>query len=701
MLKNNKFYQGLSVLSILVFAFAIYDYYDYQKGRTQNAVELGISKNHEVSIVIDSSINVLESIAYELAAAVAENDYSKEELVDLVIDASHKSDLGLGITVAFEPFMFDSAINLFSPFYDRRQDKVIDIADVYDYTAKGLATTDWYTAVLDEGKAKWTKPYFAKGAQQLVSDFGVPIYKTFPNGNKELIGMVSYSIALERISKYVNQISLGASGYGYLANRDLELITHPNLMYLMNPEAVKKVVERIPEFKRFRTESEGYFSITSSTTGLESDLFFSTLDNGWMLAVVFNSKDLLGPGHELDNKIIHIGFAFSLAVFFSLIIFLKVYERETRKLWYFSILISFLTLANIILIWYININLKNSREDINNTRIVTETSLNGYLNTRNEQLKLIGYPKSVEIPTGIYISDVDFVNAYDVAIGGKIWQKISDTLEITHDLNFVFPQKSSKGLSVRTALVSKTHVNDYWLYRYNFTATLQFDFNYNQYPLDFRLLNIELMYPDIHENRILVPDLKGYKQMTPGDKPGISSDIYIPEANISSAYFSFSNRNFNSNLGNTSYNGPSDAPVLMYNIFVKRKIINPVISNILPIFIIAILIFLLSFTIHKVGGELLDGSALSVIQASGGFFFVLLLAHIQLRRNLLTPDLSYLETFYFVMYGAIALVSTGILLYVKTDDFDFLEYKHNIIVKLTFWPFLLFTVYLITLFMFY
>jgi hypothetical protein len=336
-----------------------------------------------------------------------------------------------------------------------------------------------------------------------------------------------------------------------------------------------------------------------------------------------------------------------------------------------------------------------------NTPIITnQTDLNQAINERNDGLHKIGYPKSKEILTGIFISDVDFKDAYSVAISGKVWQKFPDSLKITHDLNFVFPQKSPTSM-VRTQLVSKTHVKDYWLYRYNFTATLEFDFNYRRYPMDYRLLNIQLMYPDIHENRILIPDLSGYDILDPSTSPGVSDEIYLPNSQILTSGFSLSSTEFKSNLGNEAYTGPTSAPVLEFNVIVKRNILNALIINVLPIIVIAVLIFLLFFTIHKVDGELIEGSALSVIQATGGFFFVLLLAHIQLRRTLVTPDLSYMETYYIVMYVMIAAMAVGILIYVKTDRFPLIEYKDNLIVKLTYWPFLLIMIFTISLVMFY
>lgn len=700
-LKSPKFYKLLIVIFSIVFGYSVFDYFQYESERTKCSINLGKSKNKEVKVVIDKNINHFEKITKKLAQKISNSSYNKDQLTKLIVETSGISNLGLGVTVAFEPFEFIDTVKLFCPFYDKKLEKLIDISEVYDYTERGNVSTDWYTKVIDSKQPIWSKPYYAKGAKQLVSDYGVPILKKYKNGEEKIVGMVSYTLSLERLSKYVNEISLGASGFGYIATTDLELVTHPSMDLLINPEKVKKIVELEPKFKRFSSEKEGHFKMFSYYTFQDSDIYFSTLENGWIISVVFNSVDLLGSAFDLDNKIIHVLVSFSITLLFVFLLLFKVLEGRTRNIWAFSLAFSMIAITNIILIWFINIHLKKNKEDIEPNKITNKTALNNYLSNRNNELQKIGYPNSIEIPTGVYVNNVTFKNAYEVALGGKIWQKFNDTLEVTHDLNFVFPQKASSGISVRTSIVSKTHVDDYWLYRYNFTATIKFDFDYSRYPLDFRLLNLELMYPDIHENRILVPDLDGYRLLNPGNMPGIQTSMYIPEATITSSYFNFSKRDFNSNLGNVAYDGSTHAPVLVFNMLVKRKIINPVISNILPIFVIAILIFLLLFTINKVNGELKEGSALTVIQALGGFFFVLLLSHIQLRRSLLTPDLSYLESFYFVMYGIIALVSSGILLYVKTNIYKFLEYKNCIILKLLYWPVLLFSIYMITLYMFY
>jgi len=53
------------------------------------------------------------------------------------------------------------------------------------------------------------------------------------------------------------------------------------------------------------------------------------------------------------------------------------------------------------------------------------------------------------------------------------------------------------------------------------------------------------------------------------------------------------------------------------------------------------------------------------------------------------------------MYFMLAIMSTAVMLFLKTNDHPILEYKHNLIFKISYWPLLLFLIYLITLFIFY
>ena len=242
MFKNPNLYRVLFVISILVFGYTVFDYYTYTNQRAKKAIELGKSKNHEVKLLLDSASSVIVDLTAGLAKKVSEKSYSKEELFELIIKTTNTTTLGLGATVAYEPFKLNEDIRLFSPYYDRNLGKVIDIAEVYDYTEKGLATTAWYTDVIEDNKPIWSEPYFAQGAQQMVIDYGMPFYLTNSKGKEEVGGMVSFTISLERFSAYVNGLSLGKSGYGYLSTKEMHLITHPKTEFINNPAVITRKI---------------------------------------------------------------------------------------------------------------------------------------------------------------------------------------------------------------------------------------------------------------------------------------------------------------------------------------------------------------------------------------------------------------------------------------------------------------------------
>lgn len=699
MLKNKNLYKILIVVFITIFIFTVLNFIKYKKNHNDKVIKLGTEKLISAKIEFQNVINEIEQSTEKFAKNISNNSYSEQELLKAIkkicIDNPHL----LSVTVGFEPYAYNSNKYLYSPYYNTDKDKIDYIK--YNYTDTSLETSLWYTYPINMGIGCWTKPYFADGVKQLVVDYGVP-FKI--NNSKKFNGVVSFTISLTTLSKIVNKIGLGFSGYATIITKDGDILAHPKTEFLINRKLASMFIRSQPNFLKLKTETEGYFPFFSQYTFEKSLMFFKLLDNKqWFLGLVFTESDLDPHKNVEIQKIINIVLVLTVIIVLLLILLLKVYQGNINNMWYFSILFSLLILTNIIIIWKLNLNMIEVREDLHKEKIVTKTDLNSFLLEKNKKLKDIGYPEYITIPTGIYLYDMYFINAYDISFHGKIWQKIPDTLnlKLKNKVAFIFPQKLSQGISIRTNFISKTKVKNDWVYLYDFTAVLNLDFYYSKYPLDFRMLNIQLMYPNTYENIILVPDLDGYTKMDPKLKPGINNKMYLPGNRIYSSYFSFANIDFNSNLGDISYKGPSNTPVLEFNVLVKRVLATAIVSDILPIVVISIMMFLLLFTLHKVNGELIEGSALSVIQAAGGFLFILLMAHIQLRKTLETPELSYIEMFYIIMYFFVSLISTSILLYVKTNKFKFLEYKNNIIVKVSFWPVLLIAIYITTILMLY
>ncbi|MEN8187319.1 MAG: cache domain-containing protein [Bacteroidota bacterium] len=705
MLKKTNFYLFLLAIFIALFSFSVYDYYQYDKNKNREALLKGYKSSQEIKNSVNKALDSLQKIAFNISEEISKKHIPTDELEDLLKKITLENEFFIGVTAACTPeHSTNYKKELHAPYFSRKNNKIEYIEDSYDYTDESLSNNKWYTDVIRQKKGVWSDPYISNITQELVVDYGIPFFRKDSLGNKKIAGIVSITISTAYITSYLHDVTLEKTGFAIITNEDNYLISHPSTELLTNPESSREIIMQQSEFMDLfnQNQKEGNFSAFSVIAQEDSEFFFSTLAQGWVLTIVMPKKDLMGTSKILKRKIIKISIYLSFILIIALIIILKVWEGDTSNLWKFSLSVATLLFANTALIWYLEVNLKLLENYKDETKVLSIATINNYINDRNSKLKKINSSlKSTEIKTGIFIYDIEFISAYNVSVQGKIWQKIPDSLDIKKDVNFTFPQASSTGISVRVRPMMKKHIDNYWLYRSDFNATFQFDFDYLRYPLNIKQLNLQMKYPNMDENILLIPDLDSYEFITPSLKPGISNDIYMPNSNVLSSYFTFNEHNFYSDLGNPEYKGLKETPVLTFNILIKNIILSTIISSLVTIFIIALMVFLLPFTVEKKDGEVLEGGSLSLIQAAGGFFFILILAHIQLRVDIETPGMIYLEIFYFVMYLMLAAMSASVLLYAKTNDYPILEYKNNLIFKISYWPLLLLSIYLITLFVFY
>ncbi len=702
MFKKSIFYKSLLFIFIVLSLFSIFNFFNYQEKIELEALDIGRQKRNEVQIQMDSAITTVEQLSYNLAKKISEKNYSKLEIENIIKEYAHNYNFCSGITIAYEPVIISDSIKvLYAPFYNKKNHELKNIGEIYDYSNKELETAQWYSEVEKKQAGVWSDPKPAQFGEELVVDFGVPFHSSNKNV-KEFSGVISVTLEESFISNYLHSISLSKSGFAYIINQNQLLIATPNTDFLTNSDIIKNGLKNHPDFQKLIDEKEGEVSSYSTYLMEDAETFFIELINGWKLALVVPNRDLIVNSGDYNHKLMYISALITISLILLFILFFKIWEGNNSNLWKFSLSISLLFLLNIVFLWYINHNTDNIFKQTNQSKIVSRITIDNYLKVRDTDLKKISTKlKSVEVPMGIFLYDIDFLDAYNVAVIGKIWQKIPDTLKNVQDINFVFPQAAAEGISVRVRPMLKKHVDNYWLYRYDFNATLQFDINYLNYPLNLKTLDLQITYPNFEDQVVFTPDLQSYKFINPSSKPGISNDIYMPDSEVLSSYYSFEEHNFNTLLGDDYYKGLNETPVLTFNILIKNVIINAIISNIIPIFIIAIMVFLLPFTVDKKDGEIKEGGSLNIIQASAGFFFILLLAHIQLRNHIETPGITYIELYYFVMYFMLALMSAAVLLFLKTNEYPILEYKHNLIFKISYWPILLLSIYLITFFIFY
>ena len=79
-------------------------------------------------------------------------------------------------------------------------------------------------------------------------------------------------------------------------------------------------------------------------------------------------------------------------------------------------------------------------------------------------------------------------------------------------------------------------------------------------------------------------------------------------------------------------------------------------------------------------------------------FFVILLAHVQLREGFAGSPVIYMESFFFLMYFMLLAVSINTYLFASeaVPSLRIIHYRDNLIPKASFWPFVLLCMVAIT-----
>jgi hypothetical protein len=222
-------------------------------------------------------------------------------------------------------------------------------------------------------------------------------------------------------------------------------------------------------------------------------------------------------------------------------------------------------------------------------------------------------------------------------------------------------------------------------------VTLRQSFDYKKFPLDHKTVWIRMWPEDFLHRILLFPDYRAYLSTDLNDVFGIDEDIVLGNWRIEETFFDYHLPDYDTNFGiiNSEHN-PKLFPELYFNIVLKRKFLNEFIIYLIPLLTVAALLFLilLATTTEKEKADRFDFNILGVIGINSALFFVVIIAHIQLRREFSGSGLVYLEYFYLVMYVVILLVTLDAYLISAGWQVRLLHYKDHLIPKLLYWPLL-------------
>ncbi|NEQ96983.1 MAG: hypothetical protein F6K30_09695 [Cyanothece sp. SIO2G6] len=310
------------------------------------------------------------------------------------------------------------------------------------------------------------------------------------------------------------------------------------------------------------------------------------------------------------------------------------------------------------------------------------------------------------LPTGIFIQSLKFNNSSEVNFTGYLWQEYDVETYAGYDnddipVGFVFPEAVESGSNFPPYIAYREIKDNKEVIGWYFETTLKQSFDYSKYPFDNKVAWIRIWSSDIALGTRLVPDFSSYDV----EKTAFGHDqnIVLGHWILEETFFNYQKHTYNSNFGLAQIDMERHYPELYFNVVLRRKFLNSFVVNILPLVIIACLIFatLLMITGNPEKQSKLGMNTSGVIGVCSGLFFVVLLSQVQIREEFAGSSIVYVEYFYPLMYVALLGVSVNSYLFSSPNDgnnpiLNWINQDDNIHPKLLFWPLLLGSVALIT-----
>jgi hypothetical protein len=311
------------------------------------------------------------------------------------------------------------------------------------------------------------------------------------------------------------------------------------------------------------------------------------------------------------------------------------------------------------------------------TPIVDRAGLRNFMATDPYASGRITKQKAIFLPVGIHVQTMEYTGTNNVSVSGVVWQHLPDSLRGKVGTGIIFPESVAtemKEFYMRRA--PGADVIGWW-----FKATLRQAFDYYQYPFDHQDVWIR-MWPaqDFDKNVVLVPDMEAYSTLYPRALPGVDKSVVLNGWNLTESFFGYRPMAYDDSFGVPGYIGQQGFPELQFNVFMVRSFMGPIVSLLLPMTMVAILLFL-NLKYVEVGNKPLD-----VLTPNAAFFFSVAIAHAKVRETFSTGDFLYMEVFCFVLYLMIGLVAVLSLMKANNHGWAFISHRDSLLPKAFYWP---------------
>lgn len=712
--KGSLIWLFLSVLSLSGTIYFTYHYIKVHKQLLSDAQAAARKETMDVSHKLDSFINMLKPITQSVASIIGSKAMDIHEIEQLLKKKKPVEITGLG--VAFLPYQFNPNIKLYAPYYLEQDGKLQLIQLNYDYT---LPQYKWFAQTITDGPG-FREPYYGEASKTILAEYNTPIYRVNEKGQKEIIGVVFASQSVEHLSHILDTLFLGQKGYWTIITKEGHFLTHPREQLVHQQKTIFDLAKELnnPKLaqigKKIIQKESVFLEYNNEITGAPSWLFSESINGtDWSIVGVFDKSELATSNQLLRHNLIYPFLMFTLfIIMLTLFIFSLFTTNHTARWWIATIIISLALFGQIIWVWYVtylypHYHVKQITHVQNKTDLYSylkqEATLfrygqkiesNGQKNDQKDINVLTqGYYNRRYIPTGIFVNNIQFTSANEIQISAFVWQRFTDTIHDKIPRGFILPQATDAEIYE----VSRTKEGNTEVILYTVFAKLNQFLQFETYPFDTKALQIQLLHTYSKENIILVPDLDSYQLINPRALPGIDNDVSLPGWHLVATQFGYKKINYSSNLGVYAI-GPfgiykstdkSEIPELYFEMLVSRKLLDTLVADLLPIAVIAVLLFIILLTSTQ--------QKYAIIGSLASVFFATIFSHLRLRGFIPQSEVVYFESFYFLMYAMILFILTVSMAYTMGFDIAFIRYRQNFIAKLMYWPLLLASLSLITL----
>lgn len=708
--RKYRFKIPLVILGLFFLYFStesVYEYFDAKNSHFNEAISRARQQLKAASIEINERMLKLEGIAKELEGRMSSGPIEEEELIELLNEGVRKYPEIYGFGVGYEPYEWSDSRRLYAPFVINPEDeyKLTYVDESYDYTERA-----WYTSPRDEGAAWFEPPYYGEVAQTMFAEYSIPFSRTKGN-EKDTIGLIYIDISLSKLNAIVNSLDLGKYGYGFVASRTGNFIAHPLSEWVKSEKNIRDFADEyknetiIELFDDLKHGKNDYVDIVNPVNERRSRLMMTEIPaTGWRLGIIYSYDDLLGDSDEINQTLIRT-LIFGIGFFICVIVLLfgGIYTPVAR-LWTAVILISLLFVSGIGIIW--NLTLKKPIEaDLKeDSYIMTDKSvLKNFIRTQ-DSLYLAMHEKLPDpIPTGTFIENIEFADANTIRLSGFVWQKLDSNVRKTFREGIFFPETAPDAEALDIKEMYREEENGTLSVGWYFRVAIRQKLDFKPYPFDRQIINLRLWQRDgISETAFLVPDLDAYAFTSPSMTPGIGDNIPLRGWKLKGTYYDFENMSYNTTFGVRSNFANKSRYELNFNVVTERKFLGPFISNIIPLIVISLLLFTIVISSSKKDKNQTFGfTGFGVLEVCAAFFFVVILAHIDLRNFLGVQEIIYLDYFYFLIYIKILIYAVNSILFTKYENIRFVQLRDNLFPILLYWPVYLLSLFLITCYVFY